>query len=114
MGTGVKKRSEPQRLVVQGSLGASMGGGEGVRWYYGPWWTWVKRRMQVAVCGEAGMKGAKGRAKALPGMLGGTVFKGTVESKGTGTDVQRRTRSETQRSAGGWGAVVHQREGVCV
>jgi len=44
------------------------------------------RQMQGAVGGEPGMETAKGKAKALQGMLGGTVFKSKVESQGTGTD----------------------------
>jgi len=41
----------------------------------------------------------------------GTVFKGKDKSKGTGTNVKKRGRSETQRSAARWGALVHQRGG---
>jgi len=61
--------------------------------------------MQVAVTGEAGMEKAKGKANALQGMIGGTVFKGKVVSKGTGINVNKRARRETQRSAARWGAV---------
>jgi len=55
------------------------------------------------------METAKGKAKALQGMIGGTVFKGKVVSKGTGTNANKRARSETQCSAARWGAAVHQR-----
>jgi len=41
------------------------------------------------------METAKGKAKALQGMIGGTVFKGTVVSRGTETNVNKRARSET-------------------
>jgi len=60
--------------------------------------------MQVAVSGEARMEKAKGKAKALQVMIGGTVLKGKVVSKGKGTNVKQRARSETQRSAARWGA----------
>jgi len=66
--------------------------------------------MQVAVGGEAGMEKAKGMAKALQGILGGTVLKGKIVSKGTGTDDNTRTRSETRRSNARWGALGHHRE----
>jgi len=36
------------------------------------------------------MAKAKAKGKALLGMPGGTVFRGMVESKGTGTDVNKR------------------------
>jgi len=42
-------------------------------------------------------------------MLGGTDFKGDTRAKATGAGVERRARSETQRSAEGWGALVHGR-----
>jgi len=51
------------------------------------------------------METAKGKAKALQGMIGGTVVKGKVVPKGTGTNANKRARSETQRSAARWGAV---------
>jgi len=49
------------------------------------------------------------RDKALPGRLGGTVFKGEAESKGKETDVEKKAQCKTPRSAAGWGALVHQR-----
>jgi len=49
--------------------------------------------LQVAVSGEAGVEKAKGKAKALQGMLGGTVFKGKVVPKGTGPNVKKGARS---------------------
>jgi len=70
----------------------------------------------VEVSGEPGNKQAKGPGKAFvlagikAGLLGGADFKGTVVSKGTGTDVNKKARSKTQRSAARWGAVVHQGE----
>jgi len=67
------------------------------------------RQMQVAVSGEAGMEKAKAKAKALQGMFRGTVFKGKVLWKGTGTNVNKRARSETQRSAARWGPLGHER-----
>jgi len=54
--------------------------------------------MQVAVSGEVGTEKAKGKAKAYRGGLGGTVFKGKVKSEGTGTNVNKRARSESQHS----------------
>jgi len=50
------------------------------------------------------METAKGKPKALQGIFGGTVFKGKVVSKGTGPNVNKRARGETQRSAARWGA----------
>jgi len=51
------------------------------------------------------METAKGKAKSLQGMIGGTCFKDKIVYKRTGTNVNKRARSETQRSAARWGAL---------
>jgi len=51
--------------------------------------------MQVAVSGVSGTEKARGQAKALQWMLGGTVFKGKAYSNGTLTDLKKRARCET-------------------
>jgi len=53
---------------------------------------------------------SKGKAKVFQGMLGGRAFKGKAEAKATGKVVKRRGRSETQRLAARWGALVPLRE----
>jgi len=57
----------------------------------------------VAVRGEAGMETAKGKAKALQGMLGETISKGTVESKETGPVVKKRVNGGEPRAGGSRG-----------
>jgi len=42
------------------------------------------------------MKKAKGKAEALPAMLGGTVGKGTADAKGMGTGAKRRVRQQQE------------------
>jgi len=65
--------------------------------------------LEVDEGGGAGVDKAKGKVNPLPGMLGGTAFKGNVEAEGTGAVVKKRAWGETRRSAARRGTSVHQR-----
>jgi len=54
----------------------------------------ASRKTQVAVCGALEIE-TKRKAKALPGVLGGTGSKGTSKAKATGRVVKKRAGSET-------------------